>query len=134
VFRTGGTKLGVKRFENNDQDYPHYARLWRLMCEEEKDASYHPYNEGKIESIEEGGYCTIGGRKIEVNSVMILVGSVGNLSFLPEEHREIKEKVDKYTYQLSEGLFAVGQPTGDNFVKLNTHGCFAAAHSIRKGI
>lgn len=126
-------KKGVDRFDGRDKQYPHYAHLWQLMSQMKSDKRYFPHVGSDLTKISEGGLCLIDSEEVKVDQVMVLIGSKSDTSFFPQiDPSQIEEKVDKYSYELFDNLFVVGPLTGDNFIKFNTPGCFAAASALRK--
>lgn len=85
---------------------------------------------------------------LQVSLALVLIGSQPNLSFLPEERRQLglepgqpiscrrnPIKVEPYTYESvhEEGLYALGPLVGENFVRFLKGGALGAAcHLLQK--
>lgn len=129
IYRDTGEKNFLKRELNNN--LTDHCNLQTLMRDEKTTEQYTPYFYGELTRIDKDHSCFLNGKRVSVDHVIILIGSQEDLSFLQQDFNKFEKDVDKYTYRHSKGLFAVGPLSGDNFVRLNIGGCFAAAHQIR---
>lgn len=135
--------------------YPEYRKVYELMTCTSRDGDdcYIPFCCYKLIEIKSDGTCVLESMKnseriaIFASSVIILIGSSPNLSFLTDsalpdalrnetftDYQSNPIKVDPYTYEVIDqpDMYAMGPLVGDNFVRFVTGGALAIASSIVK--
>ncbi|XP_006821878.1 oxidative stress-induced growth inhibitor 1-like [Saccoglossus kowalevskii] len=127
--------------------YPEYHTVYQMMKGEKSsipDAQYTCYDQHIVKEIQSNGMVTIYGpdgatKDIKVSLVMALIGAKANLKFLccsgqrycVNPKKQISSRnpinIDPYTYEsiASQGIYALGPLTGNNFVRFLKGGALA---------
>ncbi|CAH1780134.1 unnamed protein product [Owenia fusiformis] len=133
--------------------YPEYHQVLRMMKNEEKHEGYECFPKHRILDLMQDNKILISGdgspcdRILEVSYLLVLIGSRPDLSFLPNEGKDLgivpncaihckhnPIDVDPYSYQSvhEPGLFAMGPIVGDNFVRFLRGGALGIASTLYK--
>jgi len=133
--------------------YSEYHQIHSLMRGKTSESLYRPYPEHSLVEIKEDGRVLLeneSGKEIlsvDVTRVVILIGSRPDLSFLPQEGRELGSvpqfpidskrnpiEVDPFSYQCihQDGLFSMGPLVGDNFVRFGIGGALGVTNYLLK--
>jgi len=130
VFRSGATLAG---YATESQYYPDYATAARLMTGATKHPLYHG-RRAELTAILPDGTCHLSdGSAYQVDQVVVLIGTLPDLTFLPGEWQR-QLKISPWTFETGvEGLYALGPLAGDNFVRFVIGGAWAALRSMLKG-
>lgn len=131
--------------------YPEYHKVHKMMASDLEHAGYTPHQQAEILEISPDKFVTIMKDDqelvIRVSHILVLIGSLANLSFLGETAENIgvipgmeisrtnPVDVDVFSHQCTAvpGLYAMGPLIGDNFVRFIQGGALAITnHAQRK--
>ncbi|KAK3085452.1 hypothetical protein FSP39_003576, partial [Pinctada imbricata] len=151
VFRCGPNDSSLIFRKLPSTMYPEYHKVHSLMKGKAADSLYKPYPKHHLVDVKEDGGVLLqspnGGDilSLDVTCVVILIGSKPDLSFLPNEGRNLgiypqnpvdskhnPIDIDQYSYESiqEEGLYAMGPLVGDNFVRFGVGGSLGIANHI----
>ncbi len=112
--------------------YPDYAAVARLQSGSRNELYQGVC--GSLVAVDTDGRCILSDGSVhEVDQVVVLIGTLPDLSFLPGEWQR-QLKVDPWTFETGvSGVYALGPLAGDNFVRFLVGGAWAVLRSLLKG-
>lgn len=127
VFRSGATLGG---YAQENQYYPDYATTARLMSGQTRHPLYRAHR-ASLKAILPDGTCHLSdGSGHRVDQVVVLIGTLPDLTFLPREWQR-SLKTDPWTFETGvPGLYALGPLAGDNFVRFLIGGAWAVLRAL----
>lgn len=136
--------------------YPEYHRVLRMMKNQgDEGSSYLPLSQQRVHKIKQDGRVVLCSTisesytTVKVSFAIVLIGSKPDLSFMPNEcrnlgikpnqsicHKKNPMNVDPITYESvhEPGLFAMGSLVGDNFVRFATGGSVGVTAHVARSL